>query len=387
MARESVSLVFTGDIGFDKYMQNKWEDDNLLPQSVLEFFHSADHTIINVEGALMENAKDDGSRGVLFHSMNPAAIRLFQKLGADIWSIGNNHAKDAGVDGIVSTWQQAKKHGAQAMGVGENLNQASQPVFLEEASGIGIFCVTYHKDNYPATDTQPGIFAWDEMELIEKRIREIKAKCRWCVVVAHGGEEFAPLPNTYVRDVYLKYLELGADIVVGHHPHVPQNYELFDNKAIFYSLGNFIFDTDYQRVHPYTELGVLLKLKLTEETMDFEALGIQIVRGLERIEKSPLPAIFTHVSAEEYERLSPLSVAAFVHEERKKMIFLQPQRFLEASEDVWNGYFFSSEPESYRHNSHNDFYTLIPIAKKAREEQWRKSELEDVKNYILKHFE
>ena len=387
MKKDSVSLVFTGDTGFDKYMENKWEDQNLLSQDVLAFFDSADHTVINVEGALMENAKDDGSRGVLFHSMNPAAIGLFEKLGADIWSIGNNHAKDAGVDGIVSTWEQAKKHGVQAMGVGVDLEQASQPVYLEEAGGIGMFCVTYHKTNYPATAMTPGIFSWEEFDLIEKRIKQIKEKRRWCIVVAHGGEEFAPLPNPYVRDFYLKYLEMGADIVVGHHPHVPQNYELFENKAIFYSLGNFIFDTNYQRAHPNTELGVLLKLKLTEEKMDFEAMGIQILRGDERIVAAPLPAVFADVPAEEYERLSPLSVAAFIHEERKKMTFLQSHRFTDASEEVWNGYFYSSEPESFRHCSHNDFFTLIPIAEKAKEEQWRQSKLEDVKTYILKHFE
>lgn len=382
MGKETVSLVFTGDIGFDRFMDRKWEDENLLSQCALDFFHSADHTIANVEGALI-NAKDDGSRGRLFHSMNPEAISFLKKIGADIWSVGNNHAKDAGVAGIISTRQYAQANGCQAMGVGIDLQEASQPVYLEEVGGIGIFCVTYHKDNYPATDTQPGVFAWDEMELIEKRIREIKKKCRWCIVVAHAGEEFAPLPNPYTRELYLKYLELGADVVVGHHPHVPENYELFDNKGIFYSLGNFIFDTNYQRAHSYTELGVLLKLKLTKDKLDFEALGTKIIRGEERIDVAPLPAVFTNIPAEEYELLAPLSAAAFVAEERKKMIFLQPERFTDAPEEVWNGYFFSSEPESFRHNNHMDFFTLIPLAQKAQEGQWKKSSLEEVKAYIL----
>lgn len=103
---------------------------------------------------------------------------------------------------------------------------------------------------------------------------EIKEKCRWCVIVVHGGEEFASLPNPYTRVRYLKYLELGADVVVGHHPHVTENYELFeDGKVIFYSLGNFIFDTDYQRAHPYTDEGALLKLIFTEEKVDFRGFG------------------------------------------------------------------------------------------------------------------
>lgn len=385
MRKETVSLVFTGDLAFDRYMDMKWEDDNLLSQSLLDFFYSADHTIANVEGALI-NAQDDGSRGIFFHCMNPEAIRFLKKIGADIWSIGNNHAKDAGVAGIVSTRKHAQANGCRVMGAGVNLQEASEAVYLEEAGGIGMFCVTYHKKDYPASDTQPGVFAWDEMDLIKKRIAEIKDKCRWCIVVAHAGEEFTPLPSPYTREMYLNYLELGADVVVGHHPHVPENYELFDNKAVFYSLGNFVFDTDYQRVHPNTDTGVLLKLKLTKDTLDFEAVGTRIIRDEGRIDEAPLPAVFTNIPAEEYELLVPLSVAAFVNEERKKMIFMQPERFSDAPEEVWNDYFFSHEPESFRPNNHMDFFTLIPLAGEAEKGEWKKSGLEEVKAYILKHF-
>ena len=83
MKKSSTSIVFTGDIGFDRYMDRKWEDENLLSKEVLDFFHSADHTCANVEGALID-AVDDGSRGVFFHSMNPEATRVLKKMGADI---------------------------------------------------------------------------------------------------------------------------------------------------------------------------------------------------------------------------------------------------------------------------------------------------------------
>ena len=284
MGKEKCSIVFTGDIGFDKYMQGKWEDENLLSPAVLEFFHSADHVCANVEGALI-NATDNGEKGVLFHSMDPKATQVFQKMHADIWSLGNNHTMDAGLDGIVNTKSIASEQGVKTVGAGLNLEEASAPVYLAEAGGIGLICLSYLVGCVPATETDPGTFPWDNMELIAKRIAEVKAKCRWCVIICHGGEEFAAMPLPYVRDRYKTYLELGADAVVGHHPHVPENYELFENnKAIFYSLGNFIFDTDYQRAHLYTENGILLKLLFTEEKMDFEATGIQIIRGPEQID-------------------------------------------------------------------------------------------------------
>lgn len=384
MKKDKTSIVFTGDIGFDRYMDRKWEDENLLSESVLDFFHSADHTVANVEGALID-AADDGSRGVFFHSMNPEATSVLKKIGADIWSIGNNHTMDAGREGVISTRKIAADMGCLTFGAGLNEVEASEPVYLDEAGGIGMFGVSYMAECIPATSSEAGIFRWDDMDYIAKRIAEIKARCRWCVVVSHGGEEFTSLPSPYTRERYLKFLEMGADVVVGHHPHVPENYELFDNgKAIFYSLGNFIFDTNYQRVHLYTDLGVLLKLVFTEEKLDFEAIGIRIVRGEERIDIAPLPDVFTNIPEEEYELLAPLSAKAFVVEDMRKMIYLEPERFSNASQEVWNGYFFSEEPDGYFEGAHMDFNIIVPFSRKAEDGQWKKSKLEKVKEYILR---
>ena len=279
MSKDKTSIVFTGDIGFDRYMARRWEDEKLLDEDTLAFFRSADHVAANVEGALID-AVDDGSRGVFFHSMDPAAACLLEKIGADIWCIGNNHTMDAGREGVISTRALAAEKDCRTIGAGLNEVESSEPIYLEEAGGIGMFGVAYMAECIPATATEPGIFRWDDMAYIASRIAEVKSKARWCVIVSHGGEEFTSLPSPYTRDRYLKYLELGADVVVAHHPHVPENYELFDDgKAIFYSLGNFIFDTDYQRAHLYTDHGVLLKLIFTEEKLDFEARGIRIVRG------------------------------------------------------------------------------------------------------------
>ena len=387
MSKEKTSIIFTGDIGFDRYMDHRWEDENLLSKPILDFFHSADHVAANVEGALID-AVDDGSRGVFFHSMDPAAACVLEKIGADIWCIGNNHTMDAGREGVISTRALAEKMGCRTIGAGLNEVEASEPIYLEEAGGIGMFGVAYMAECIPATATEPGIFRWDDMAYIAARIAEVKSKARWCVIVSHGGEEFTSLPSPYTRDRYLKYLELGADVVVAHHPHVPENYELFDDgKAIFYSLGNFIFDTDYQRAHLYTDQGVLLKLIFTEEKLDFEARGIRIVRGEERIEAAPLPEIFTNVPAEEYALLSPLAAQAFVKEDMRKMLYLEPQRFTDATAEVWRDYFFSTEPDGYFEGAHMDFSRIVPLSRRAEEGAWRQSKLEQVKAYIMRQLE
>ncbi|MBE6910647.1 MAG: CapA family protein [Ruminococcaceae bacterium] len=384
MKKDKTSIVFTGDIGFDRYMDQRWKDKNLLSEPILKFFHSADHVAANVEGALID-AEDNGSHGVFFHSMSPEVAGVLDKIRADIWCIGNNHTMDAGVEGLESTCALAAEHGCKTLGAGRNEVEASAPVYLPEAGGIGIFGVAYLAECIPATATEPGIFRWNDMDNIKRRIDEVKAMCRWCVIVSHGGEEFSSLPNPYTRDRYLRFLELGADVVVAHHPHVPENYELFDDgKAIFYSLGNFIFDTNYQREHLYTDTGVLLKLIFTEKKLDFEAMGLRIIRGEERIDTAPLPDIFTNVPAAEYELLAPLSAKAFDTENRRTLAFLEPERFRDAPEEVWNAYYNSTEPDGYYEGEHMDFRIIAPFAATAADGAWKKSTLEKVKAYILR---
>ena len=383
MAKDKTSVVFTGDIGFDRYMDKKWEDNGLLSPAVLAFFHSADHVVANVEGAVI-SAEEAGAAGEFVHYMDPAVTRVLKAMQADIWAIGNNHIMDAGKAGLVSTRRIAADMGYQTVGAGLNEEEASQPVYLEEAGGIGIINVT-HVIKRQATDTTPGVLNWGNWPRIQARIDEIKQKCRWCVVVCHGGEEFTSLPSPYTRDRYRKFLDMGADVVVGHHPHVTENYELFeDGKAIFYSLGNFIFDTNYQRAHPYTELGVLLKLIFTEDTMDFEAMGMEIIRGEERIKEAPLPGVFTNIPAGEYDLLAPLAAKTFVAEEKRRMIYLEPQRFANATEAEWDSYFLSTEPEGYVEGSHMDFNIMLPYARTAQDGRWNESKLDQVKDYLLK---
>ena len=106
--KEKTSIIFTGDIGFDKYMSGKWADEELLSPELVDFFKSGDHVCINVEGAVI-NVDDVAQKGEFFHAMHPGAVGLFNRIGADLWSIGNNHTMDAGREGVISTAKHAEK--------------------------------------------------------------------------------------------------------------------------------------------------------------------------------------------------------------------------------------------------------------------------------------
>jgi len=384
------SIVFTGDIGFDKYMDHKWEDEELVSDEVLDFLKSGDHLVINVEGPLSKPEKIINKSGVaqLIHSMDPVCVDFFDKIGADIYNINNNHIMDAGEKGINDTLELARKRGVKTIGAGRNMEEASEPLFLKEAGGIGILSVGYDRACRKATDNTPGCLNFSDMDIIKKRIAEIKEKCRYCIIVAHDGEEFTCLPSPYTRDRFLEYLDAGADIIVAHHPHVPMNYEIVNSnsnrKAIFYSLGNFIFDTDYQRSQFNTEFGIILRLKLTEADFSFEPLGIKIDREKGHIIKWDIPEIFENVNEEEYKKLAPLNAKVLIENTKRQLKYLKPDVFNNATEEDFYNNFYEPLRSGRVPGKLLDFQIVYPLSIESEKEEWKKSDLEKVKNYMLK---
>ena len=349
------SLIFTGDIGFDKYMDKRWEDENLLSDDVRDFLASGDHLIVNVEGPLYERNRIDATTGALslVHSMDPKVGDFLQSIGADIWNICNNHIMDAKEEGIKATLENAASHGSLTLGAGMNEEEARKPVILKEAGGIGMIGVGYQRACRKAGPETPGCFSWSDLDEIEKIIKEIKKTCRWCIVVAH-------------------------------HPHVPMNYETVGDKIIFYSLGNFIFDTPYQRSQFNTESGLFVKLNLSEESFDFEPFGIRIDRENERVVKGDLPAIFTDVQKDDYEKLAPLAAKMFIENTKKQLRFLKPEQFENATEEDFYNNFYEPLRSGRVPGETLDFQIIYPLSLKADEGAWKESSLEGVKEYILK---
>lgn len=381
----STSIIFTGDIGFDKYMDGKWDDEGLVSAEVMSFLHSADHLVINVEGPLSQAKKVTLSNGQtgLQHTMNPAAVSFFEKIGADIWNINNNHIMDAGADGLVDTLKEAAKAGADTIGAGIDIMAACRPLILPEAGGIGLVSVGYERACRIAGEDTPGCINFSRMDLIEESIKKVKQECRWCVVVAHDGEEFTALPSPYTRDRFHRYLEMGADVVVAHHPHVPMNYELVNDKIIFYSLGNFIFDTDYQRAQDNTEKGIFVKLSFNEEKLSFEPFGIRINRDKGCVEADKVPAIFENVDEHEYELLKALNAKFLIENTKRQLRFLKPELFGKATEEDFVKNFNEPMRSGRVPGELLDFQIIYPLSLEATNGEWKKSKLEKVKEYML----
>ena len=324
-----ISIVFTGDITFTKYFGSVESGTELLDDPVADFLRSADHCIGNIEGPF---TSDEAFHGEFKHHSDPRFAPMIFNMGIDIWNLANNHSLDFGEKGIKDTYKCAAELGASVIGVNQEKNAIKLLIF-PEAGGIGIISVTYseksmrkHSDMY---------IDWKDFESIQKAVNEVKEKNRWCVIVSHGGLEFSDMPAPNTREVYLKYIGMGADIVVGHHPHTVQNYEMVKEKTVFYSLGNFVFDTDYQRAQEHTNAGELLKIRFTEQSYSWINLPIYINRVENQIEKGDDPPVFINIDGKGYRRIWPFAAIGLSESERNIVRYLNPEKYKKFSRMMW----------------------------------------------------
>lgn len=318
------SIAFTGDIAFSKYFSKGYEKPDLMDAAIVDFLQSADHVVANIEAPV--TAGDIKSDRKLNHVNSPETVPFLRNLNARIWSLANNHVMDCQEQGLRDTLNIARENGISTLGAGLCKKDAAQFLELQESGGIGLFSVTYYRDFLKAGETTPGCITCEDLETIRENISEIKSRNRWCVMIVHEGGEFSNFPMPYFRRLYLKYLDMGADVIVAHHPHVVQNWEQVGEKYIFYSLGNFVFDTDYQRKQKYSEYGVLVKLHFTKETISWESLATKVDRENNRIITCDPPAIFKGIDKKAYRKLWPLGAVNYCHTDRTAGIWLKPEK-------------------------------------------------------------
>ncbi len=339
-------IAFTGDMGFSsKYFRGTYNNENLLDEECVNFLSDSDFTVVNVEGC-MGSGTSSASKP-LVHANPPECLPFLKKINGNIWTLANNHITDCGREGVESTLNYAAENGVQTVGIGLNMTQAEKPIIIKnDGSDIGIIALTDDQTKQAAENSE-GCVLWDNNKKISQMIADVKAKCRWCVVIVHSGPEFNQLMPPSVRKQYKKYLKFGADIVIGHHPHVVQNYEKFGDKIIFYSLGNFIFDTDYQRLQKYTQYGILVKFYFDKNKFTWDYKAMEIDRNTQTIHACEAPDIFTNVTSAQYTLLWPLAMRNLYKNELVKFPYLYP-KYKDYSKWQWFKFYLKRSRTSAR---------------------------------------
>jgi len=206
-----------------------------------KFLKNADFNVVNLECPITDTGTPCEDKKFVFKL--PSEYAFILKEGAiNIVTLSNNHIMDYGIEGLMSTLQILNKNGIKYTGAGQNVNDARKPAIVEKDSvkiGILAYSATFPRA-YWATEKKPGtVFPYRSK--VKEDIRDLREIVDFLVVSFHWGAELLDTPKTYQKVLAKFAIDNGADLVIGHHPHVIQWPEIYKGKLIFYSLGNFIF--------------------------------------------------------------------------------------------------------------------------------------------------
>lgn len=203
--------------------------------------------VCNFENVLNNSGEIRDDKSAIL-SFDENSIREFTQDKDCVFTLGNNHIHDCGSEGINKTKEILEKYQAKGYGVGYS-EQVYQPYIIEGDKKIALFVVS---DPHPevmsieSTSQNMGIAnMWDPK--LYSNIQNIKNSVDYVVIQPHWGREYVQYPDYKLRQLSYSWIEAGADLIIGHHPHMIQGKEIYRGKSIYYSLGNFIFPEFYTK--------------------------------------------------------------------------------------------------------------------------------------------
>lgn len=238
-------LILTGDL----YLGS---ENISIEKEILNSLNSSDYLISNFENVLANTnhlrREDKASNLQVSKTALDNYIKKFNtKL---IFSLANNHIHDLGQNGIDDTIEVLNNYkNVISVGAGFSDDIYKPLVIDSEGKKVGLlFCSTDYPEvmSIIGTDHEKGVPDYNDSKIFEV-IRDAKRNVDFFIIVPHWGKEYISLPNMYLRKMAYKWIDAGADMVIGHHPHVIQGKEYYKNGIIYYSLGNFIFPDHYDK--------------------------------------------------------------------------------------------------------------------------------------------
>ena len=259
----ALRIIITGDFCLNGqtvlFCEEKKYDE--IYGDALSILRTKDLSITNLESPLTNSNSQIDKTGPSIKS-SPDCIDLIQYGGFDVACLANNHILDYGATGLDDTLLACSSVNIKTVGAGSNLNAASKPLFIDSCdTKVAIVNIAENEFSI-AGDQSPGANPLDPVNNYYQ-ILDAKKKASVVVVIIHGGNEYNSLPSPMQVKIYRFFAELGATVIIGHHPHCYSGYEIYKGVPIFYSLGNFIFNPGNIKPDPWYE-GFFVRLEIDE---------------------------------------------------------------------------------------------------------------------------
>ena len=261
-AKKRVMLAFAGDVMMGRrfykpyfgdevliHRDNKLSDSKAIVQHIKPYMSLADYAAVNLETQIADKKPAERApKSVTFYS-EPEILDALTWAGVDYVSLGNNHTYDYMDSGLHSTLAFLDKSelGYSGAGVDEKsaLKAHTATVNNTEFSMLGYVGWEGSANPTQTANHQHGGAAYGSMENILQSVSKQVADDKVTIVQYHGSQEYANNPTGVTEQRLKSSLDAGAALAIAHHPHVTQGIELYNNKLIAYSMGNFIFDQNF----------------------------------------------------------------------------------------------------------------------------------------------
>lgn len=249
----AATLLFGGDVFLSSHVLNAYQNaggiHGVVDEAYRNIIQNADFFMVNEEFPFSSRGVQAEDKQYTFR-LEPERVSMFQEMGIDGVTLANNHALDFGVEALLDTCKTLDNAGILRTGAGENLEEARKPVEVElQEKTIAIIGATrvIPDAGWAAGKNHPGMLASYDAATLLAEITEQKQAGKFVIVYVHWGVERDERPQEYQRTLAQQYINAGADLVIGSHPHVLQGIEYYNGKPIVYSLGNFVFGSSIPR--------------------------------------------------------------------------------------------------------------------------------------------
>ena len=276
----SVTFIAAGDIMLDRGTERIVRKKGLeFPfNSISHLVHRYDIAFCNLE-SIISNRGRPIKKPITFEA-DTAFISILKESGFNVINLANNHALDYGRKALSDCMDRLKRVHLYTVGAGINLHKAYRPLIIEKNSlKIAFLAYCTIPTGVPVKEHLPHISVFN-LDTAISTIKRLRDTVDFIIVSLHWGIEYQHHPTPEQQKIAHRLIDEGADIIIGHHPHVIQEFELYRGKPIVYSLGNFIFD---QRGKERNE-GILFSCTLKKDSiLDIVLWPIKIVRTQPRL--------------------------------------------------------------------------------------------------------
>lgn len=243
---KSFKLQFFGDLYLPSHVLKKTAStpqDPKVFEGVKGLLNQSPYNIVNFEGVATHAVMPQVLKSHLL-KMPLTVGQLLKNAQINVANLANNHAMDFGWPGLFDTISSLSTAGIKTLGAGENIEQATKPLilpFAERKACLFGFSRTLPSDFW-ASEKRSGTAYLNSSETASA-IKKCTKMGHFTVAMFHWGSELQRLPKSYQKALARSVIDSGADLVIGHHPHILQSVEIYKNRPIFYSIGNFAFGT------------------------------------------------------------------------------------------------------------------------------------------------